>query len=165
MSILLNFRFPGGWYFWNCDNTELKISSKIFFFYFQTALLGGSGLTTNHHEGCVNICYVSLISWKHFAAKDADMWPHDPFKPLPFLPVNDGFSLSRVNNLFRGKKTAIDWFSVDKAQIVHLSRRVDFPLHKLRAETYFTELGRHDVPKKINWGCVFEQSTKRNRSV
>ena len=27
---LLNFRFPEGWYFFNCDNTEMKKSSKIF---------------------------------------------------------------------------------------------------------------------------------------
>jgi len=28
---LFNFGFPEGWYFWNCDNTELKRSSEIFF--------------------------------------------------------------------------------------------------------------------------------------
>jgi len=31
MPKLLNFRFPEGRYFLNCDNAELKISSKINF--------------------------------------------------------------------------------------------------------------------------------------
>ena len=31
MPKLLNFKFPVGRYFFNCDNTELKISYKIFF--------------------------------------------------------------------------------------------------------------------------------------
>jgi len=44
MPKLLNFRFPKGWYFLKCDNTELKRSSLIFFFCFRTALLGGSRL-------------------------------------------------------------------------------------------------------------------------
>jgi len=32
MPELFNLRFPEGWYFLNCDSTELKRSSKIFFF-------------------------------------------------------------------------------------------------------------------------------------
>jgi len=43
MPKLLIFKYPDGWYFLNCDNTELKISSKIFFFCCRTSL-GGSGL-------------------------------------------------------------------------------------------------------------------------
>ena len=43
MTKLLNFRFPYGWYFLNCDNTELKRSSKICCC-FRTASLRGSGL-------------------------------------------------------------------------------------------------------------------------
>ena len=31
MPKLLNFKFPKGWYFLNCNNTELKRSSKINF--------------------------------------------------------------------------------------------------------------------------------------
>jgi len=40
MPKLLNFRFPDGWYSLNCDNTDLKRSSKIFLFCFRTASLG-----------------------------------------------------------------------------------------------------------------------------
>jgi len=43
MSKLLNWRFPEGRYFFNCNKTEMKKSSKIFFC-FRTASLGGSGL-------------------------------------------------------------------------------------------------------------------------
>ena len=43
MSKLLNFRFPEGWYFLNCDNTEVE-TSIIFFFCLRTASLGGWGL-------------------------------------------------------------------------------------------------------------------------
>jgi len=43
MSKLLYFGFPEGWYFLNCDNTELKRSSKINFC-LRTASLGGQGL-------------------------------------------------------------------------------------------------------------------------
>ena len=45
MPELLNFTIPEGWYFLNCDNTELKRSPKIFFFCFRTAWLGDGGLT------------------------------------------------------------------------------------------------------------------------
>jgi len=41
MHKLLNFRFPEVCYFLNCDNTEVK-RSKIFFFCFRAASLGGS---------------------------------------------------------------------------------------------------------------------------
>jgi len=44
MPELLNFSFPAGWYFLNCDNTELKRSSKSTFFCFRTASLEGKGL-------------------------------------------------------------------------------------------------------------------------
>ena len=45
MPKLLNFRFPEGVYFLNCNNTELKRSSKIIrILCFRTASLGGSGL-------------------------------------------------------------------------------------------------------------------------
>ena len=37
MSTLLNFMFPGGWYFWNHDNTKLKRSFKFILFANGTA--------------------------------------------------------------------------------------------------------------------------------
>jgi len=42
MSKLLSFKFPEGWFFLNCYNTEFK-RSPIFFFV-RRASLGGSGL-------------------------------------------------------------------------------------------------------------------------
>ena len=45
MPKLLNFKFPEGFYFFNCDNTEPKRSSKIFFFCFRRASRGGSRLS------------------------------------------------------------------------------------------------------------------------
>jgi len=47
MPKLFNFRFPEGWYFPICDNTELKRSSWICFC-FRTASLVGGGLTFQH---------------------------------------------------------------------------------------------------------------------
>jgi len=47
----LNLRFPEGGYFLNCDNTELKRSSKIFFLCCRTASLGGRGLIQRSNSG------------------------------------------------------------------------------------------------------------------
>jgi len=45
MPKLLNFRFPNGWYFLNCDSTKLKRSSV--FFMCPNGSAGRSGLTYN----------------------------------------------------------------------------------------------------------------------
>jgi len=37
----MNFKFSEGWYLLNRNNSGLKRSSKIFFFCFRTASLGG----------------------------------------------------------------------------------------------------------------------------
>jgi len=55
MPKLLDFKFPEGLYFLNRNYTELRRSSKIFFFCFRTALAGGSGLMstgTRMKSGC-----------------------------------------------------------------------------------------------------------------
>jgi len=49
MPELLNFRFPKGWYFLKSDNTELKRSSKIFFFLFPNGIAGRFWVKS--HEG------------------------------------------------------------------------------------------------------------------
>ena len=56
MPKLLNFRFLEGRYFLNCDNIELRRSSKIFFFCFRMASLGGGAL----------IEIWSIFSWYSF---------------------------------------------------------------------------------------------------
>ena len=52
MAKLLNFRFPEGRYFFNCDNIVLRRFSKIFLFCFRTALLGGGGLKNTEGGIC-----------------------------------------------------------------------------------------------------------------
>ena len=71
--IFLNFRLPEGWYFFfNFDNTELERYSKIFFFCFRTASLGGSGLNYDNSKITrppplfVDIVYLG--------------WPEEPFQ-------------------------------------------------------------------------------------
>jgi len=68
----LNFTFSEGWYFLNYDNTELKRSSKIFFFCCRTASLGGSGLSHRNSSASGFLLMSALYKSKVIMAMETE---------------------------------------------------------------------------------------------